>query len=329
MITPARSMSSNGIKTSSSHERPGHGCSRVHRPQMMEFLAALAGVRPIGLVHRPVPAAIQKPDSFVSADLLDRDGLHAAMVRVMPDAVIHLAGLTQGTPDALHATNVTGTQNLLDAALLANPDCRILVVSSSAVYGYAGESPIPETAPLRPVGDYGRSKVAQEEIAHEFAGSDAAVAITRPFNLAGPFQPETFVCGRIVQQVIAIEQGRRKALELRETISCRDLIDVRDVVRGYWALVSRADFSGDCAGKAFNLGSGNAYPIARIITLIEEISGESYPVRVPEVPPPIPVPSQRSDNSRILALTGWRPEYSLKETLRDMLAAARSMAVHR
>lgn len=297
--------------------------------QMMGFLAAQAGVQLVGLVHRPVPAAVQKPDSFVSADLLDRDGLHAAVARVMPDAVIHLAGLTQGTPDALHATNVTGTKNLLDAALSTNPDCRILVVSSSAVYGYAGESPIPETAPLSPAGDYGRSKVAQEAVAHEYAGMDAAVAIARPFNLAGPFQPETFVCGRIVNQVIAIEQGKMTALELRETISCRDLIDVRDVVRGYWALVSHPDFSGDCTGRAFNLGSGNAYPIARIITLIEEITGESYPVMVPEVPPPVPVPSQRSDNSRILALTGWRPEYSLKETLRDMLAAARGMAVHR
>jgi len=297
--------------------------------QMMEFLGAQAGVRPIGLVHRPTPASVQKTDSFVIADLLDHDGLHTTVARVMPDTVIHLAGLTQGTPDALHATNVTGTKNLLDAALLANPDCRILVVSSSAVYGYAGESPIPETAPLSPAGDYGRSKVAQEAIAHEYAGRDAAVAIARPFNLAGPFQPETFVCGRIVNQVIAIEQGRRKALELRETISCRDLIDVRDVVRGYWALVSHADFTGDCAGKAFNLGSGNAYPIAHTITLIEEITGESYPVRVPETPPSIPVPSQRSDNSTIMALTGWRPEYSLKETLRDMLAAARGMAVHR
>lgn len=297
--------------------------------QMMEFLGAQAGVRPIGLVHRPVPAAVQKPDSLVVADLLDRDGLHAAVARVMPDAVIHLAGLTQGAPDALHATNVTGTQNLLDAALFANPDCRILVVSSSAVYGYAGESPIPETAPLRPAGDYGRSKVAQEEIAHEYAGRDAAVAIARAFNLAGPFQPETFVCGRIVSQIMEIEQGRRTALELRETVSSRDLIDVRDVVRGYWALVSRPDFFGDCAGEAFNLGSGNAYPIARIITLMEEITGESYPVMVPEVPPPVPVPTQRSDNSRIMALTGWQPEISLKETLRDMHAAARSMAVHR
>lgn len=297
--------------------------------QLMNFLATQAGVRPVGLVHRPVPAAAQKPDAFVIADLLDRDGLHAAVARVRPDAIIHLAGMTQGTPESLHATNVIGTKNFLDASLAANPECRILVVSSSAVYGYAGDLPIPETAPLRPVSDYGRSKVAQETVALEYAGNGTAVAIARPFNLAGPMQSDTFVCGRIVSQVIEIERKIRAALELREITSARDLIDVRDVARGYWALVSRPDFSGDCAGKAFNLGSGNAYPIARIITLIEEISGESYPVRVPEAPPPVPVPSQRSDNSRILALTGWKPEISLKETLTDMLDAARGMPTHR
>lgn len=297
--------------------------------QMMDFLASQAGHYPVGLVRRPAHPCPAGRASFITADLLDSAGLHAAIAEAMPDAAIHLAGLTSGTPEALHAANVSGTRNLLDACLAINPHCRILVVSSSAVYGYAGNQPIPESASLQPVSDYGRSKVIQEQVALEFAGRGAAVAIARPFNLAGPFLPETFVCGRIVNQVIAIERGKRSALELRETVSSRDLIDVRDVVRGYWALLSRADFSRDCAGKAFNLGSGNAYPISRIITLIEEITGESYEVRLPETPPPVPVPTQRSDNSRIAALTGWRPEYPLKETLRDMLAAERGMAAHR
>lgn len=297
--------------------------------QMLAFLSAQRGVTPVGLVHRPAPAAIQKPDSFVIADLIDRDGLKAAVAQVMPDAVIHLAGLTQGTPEALHVTNVTGTKNLLDAALFTNPDCRILVVSSSAVYGYAGESPIAETAPLFPVGDYGRSKVAQEAVSMEYAGDGAAVAIARPFNLAGPGQPDTFVCGRIVSQVVEIERKTRAALELREITSARDLIDVRDVVKGYWAMISHADFSGDCGGKVFNIGSGNAYPLSTVIALVEEITGCHFEVRLPETQPLIPVPSQKSNNSRITGLTGWVPEFSLKETLADMLAAARGMMAQR
>ena len=165
----------------------------------------------------------------------------------------------------------------------------------------------------------------QETLCLNYNNSDAAIAIARPFNLAGPGQPESFVCGRIVKQVMEIEQKTRMAIELRETLSARDLIDVRDVVRGYWALVSHPDFTGDCAKKAFNLGSGNAYPVSTIISLIEQITGNQYKVQLPDTLPSIPVPTQRSDNTRISGLTGWKPEISLKETLRDMIAAARGM----
>lgn len=288
--------------------------------RMMEFLAVQQGVVPIGLVRRETGSM---PGSFVAADLLDPDALYDAAAKIRPDAVIHLAGLTRGTPDALHATNVTGTKNLLDAAVSANPDCRILVVSSSAVYGYAGDLPIPETAPLQPVSDYGISKVAQETLSLHYDNRDASIAVARPFNLAGPGQPESFVCGRIVKQVVEIERQNRAAIELHEIVSARDLIDVRDVVRGYWALVSHPDFTGDCSGTAYNLGSGNAYRLSAIIALVEEITGEHYEIRVPETPPTIPVPTQRSDNARITSLTGWKPEISLKETLRAMLDAGR------
>jgi len=291
--------------------------------RMMEYLSAPGAPEPVGLVKR-LPLGQEGDGSFIAADLLDQDSLKAAVSATCPDAVIHLAGLTQGTAEALAAANVTGTKNLLNAAVAANPSCRILVVSSSAVYGYAGDSPIPETAPLRPVGDYGKSKVAQEDLCRQFDMGDSAVAVVRPFNLAGPGQPDSFVCGRIVRQVNEIHDGKRDTLELREIVSSRDLVDVRDVVRGYWALVSRPDYRRDCSGKAFNLGSGMAYRVSAVIALVEEITGERYEVRLPEKPPAIPVPTQRSDNSRITSLTGWRPEIPLKETLRDMLDAARA-----
>jgi GDP-4-dehydro-6-deoxy-D-mannose reductase len=292
---------------------------------MMEFLSHQQGVDPVGLVRSRSSSLILHPRvRYETSDLLDNNHISEKISSVRPDAILHLAGLTHGSPDDLLATNVTGTNNLLEAGVTANPACRILVISSSAVYGYVGEDPIAESAPLKPLSDYGRSKVAQESLALAYGNTmDAAIAVARPFNLAGPGQPDTFVCGRIIDQVIAIERGTRAGLELLEIQSSRDLTDVRDIVRGYWALVSHPNFGGDCAGKAFNLGSGNAYPISLIISLIEEITGDKYPVQLPKTPQPVPVPSQRSDNSRIAALTGWRPEYPLKETLRDMLAAAR------
>jgi GDP-4-dehydro-6-deoxy-D-mannose reductase len=166
--------------------------------------------------------------------------------------------------------------------------------------------------------------MAQEAIAlmhHTLNGTH--VSIARPFNLTGPGQPESFICGKLVRQVADIEQQKKTALDLLETSSSRDLIDVRDVVRGYWAIISYPVFSGKCSGRAFNLGSGSAYPVSAIIRKLEEITDQHYPVNLPaEILQPS-IPSQKSDNAQITSLTGWKPEISLVETLRDMLTAAR------
>jgi GDP-4-dehydro-6-deoxy-D-mannose reductase len=303
------------------------GASGFTGTRMMQFLLEQEGVTVTGLVRTaPAPAPDTKSRiSYACTDLLDRNRLISTVARVSPDAIIHLGGLTRGPLDALLLANVTGTKNLLDAGYAANPECRMLIVSSSAVYGYAGTAPIAESMQLQPLSEYGISKLAQDTYSLMFHTlNDAPVCVTRPFNLAGPGQPESFICGRIVKQVIEIGQQKRAALELLETISSRDLIDVRDVVRGYWALVSHPDFTSDCAGKAFNLGSGTATPLSVIIALIEEITGRHYEVEYPGTRPRIPILSQQSDNTRITGLTGWRPGISLKETLSDMLAAVQN-----
>jgi nucleoside-diphosphate-sugar epimerase len=294
--------------------------------RMMQFLSQQEGVAAIGLV-RNAPTLPQENSpriSYVVADLLNHDYLFKTVVGVCPDAIIHIGGLTHGTLEAMLQANVVGTKNILDAGHTANPDCRILVISSSAVYGYPGTAPISESTPLHPLSEYGISKMAQDALAlmyHEL--NDACVSVARPFNLAGPGQPESFICGRIIKQATEIEQQKKPGLELLEITSSRDLIDVRDVVRGYWALINHPDFSEDCAGKAFNIGSGNAYLISEIITLTEEITGRHFEVKLPQQLPKVTLPTQQSDNTQITNLTGWRPEISLKETLRDMLAASR------
>ena len=301
------------------------GASGFTGRYMMEFLSLQMGVEPIGLVRSDPPAPLLFPRaSWETADLLDRDRLCEKISAVCPDAIIHLAGLTHGTPDALLTTNVTGTRNLLDAGVAANPDCRILVVSSSAVYGYAGNDPIPESAPLKPLSDYGISKMEQDTLSLRYNEREGAtIAVARPFNLAGPGQSGAFICGRIIDQVVAIEKERRTELELLETQSSRDFIDVRDVVNGYFALVSHPEFSQDCSGRAFNLGSGKACTVSELISTIEKITGARYGIRLPATPPPVSLPTQQSDNTRITATTGWKPQIPIEDTLRDMLKAAR------
>jgi GDP-4-dehydro-6-deoxy-D-mannose reductase len=301
---------------------------------MMQYLSQHEGVSVTGLVRKAAPVISKLENipriSYTIADLLNRKSLMSVVAEIHPDTIIHLGGLTHGSLDDLLSANVAGTKNILDAGYTTNPDCRILVVSSSAVYGYPGTNPITEATPLQPLSEYGISKKKQETYAfmfHELTGAHLCVA--RPFNLAGPGQSESFICGKIVNQIHEINLQKKKALELREITSSRDLIDVRDVIRGYWALISHSEFSRDCSGQVFNLGSGNAYTISKIIALLEEITGRSYEVKLPPDPPEVPIPTQQSDNTRITTLTRWKPEIPLKDTLRDMLAAAVNSGIER
>jgi len=301
----------------------GSGFSGV---PMIEFLSAQRDIR-LTCFGRKTPAQFSRTQniSWVKGDILVPDKMADAISAVNPDAVIHLAGLNHGSLQEMQRTNVTGTQNILDATLKINPDCRFLVISSSAVYGYAGNTPIPETSTLQPLSEYGISKAAQDSLCQTYYKiKKCQVAVARPFNLVGPCQPASFVCGRIIQQVIEIELGKRTYLDLFEIQSCRDFIDVRDAVKAYGMLISHVKFKDDCAGKTFNIGSGKAYAIATVIDLLQEITGVKYPLHLPASSPPIIIPSQMSDNSNIHHITGWSPRISLKESLSDMLDAARN-----
>jgi len=294
---------------------------------LVRHLANVGGQALVGMAgnRRPVPLQ-QDGVAFVRCDLLDAAWVRDMVLSIRPDRVIHLAGLNRGTPEELNQVNVTGTNNLLEAAYRADQVCRILVISSSAVYGFAGRKPIGEDTRLQPASAYGTSKAAMEQAALAFhASTGARIAIARPFNLTGPGQPDSFLCGQIVRQAVEIERGTRKKLDLLETSSHRDFIDVRDAVRAYWSLISHPDFERVCIGKAFNIGSGTTHAVSDVISLVEEITGRTYVVDMPEDPPIIPVPFQRADISRIRSITGWRPEISLKESLMDMIETARKV----
>jgi GDP-4-dehydro-6-deoxy-D-mannose reductase len=301
------------------------GASGFTGSALIRLLLPDKDIQITGITRETKPRSPQEPGvTWVTADLLDRDRLIGLVSSARPDALIHLAGLNHGAPADLFAANICGTQNILEAAARVNPECRILVTSSSAVYGYQGAAPIPEENPLRPLTEYGAAKAGLELLAQmHHRAKGCRVAITRPFNLVGPGQTGAFICGKIVRQVREIEQEKRDALELFETQSSRDFIDVRDVVRAYRALILHPRFTEECAGNIFNIGSGRACPLTRVIANLENITGRKLPVRLPTGPVHISIPSQQSDNSRIGQLTGWTPQISMEQTLRDMLEVER------
>jgi GDP-4-dehydro-6-deoxy-D-mannose reductase len=288
---------------------------------MVRQILSLEGDREVfGIYRKNLP---ESSDRFtpMKLDLTNREKTLAMMREAEPGMVIHLAGQNHGTLEELLAGNVIATRNLLEAACALRDPVRVLVTGSSAEYGYAGNDPIPESSPLRPVGPYGISKVAAELLALSYSAvRHLPVAVVRPFNLVGPGQSDAYVCGRIVRQVAEIEEGEREEISLADLSSRRDFIDVRDMALACWTLINLPEFSDRCAGKAFNIGSGKDHSVADILEIVRRNTGRRYSVLLPEQERPIPVPTQKSDNSLITATCGWRPAIPLIQSLRDMLA---------
>jgi len=282
------------------------------------------GVEVTCQAHHTIPEPVAGV-TVLRADLSDQGETDQLVRRASPDAVAHLAGRNRGSLGELLEANVVATGHLLESLRSLAPGARVVVAGSSAEYGASPLDPIPESAPLLPVGNYGVAKAAQDLLARAaFRVHGLPVAVARPFNLIGPGQAPAFVCGSIVSQVAAIERGEGDRLSLAETGSRRDFVDARDVAAALSLLLLHPEFSGRCAGHAFNIGSGRSHSVAEVLMHLERITGRSYRVDLPETPPMVAVPSQRSDNRFLMETTGWCPSFTLAQSLRDMLAAARS-----
>jgi len=297
------------------------GASGFTGHHLIKHLLSVIEVSPqIWGICRSKPQLSHSGCTYVMADLSQKDQIDTVIKQVSPEAIIHLAGLNRGTLTELFHANVINTEYFLQAARKYVPDAHIIVVGSSAEYGYVGNSPIREDAPLHPVNPYGISKVAEDLLALQYySAHDLSVAIVRPFNLIGPGQPESFVCGRLTRQAAEIQNGTRKAFDLGGGDARRDFIDIRDVVDAYWRLLSHENFEKKVAGCAFNIGSGKSYSISEVIQAISVIIGRSYPVHMPASSTRELVPVQIADNTLIKKEIGWKPLIPISLSLKEMI----------
>jgi len=292
---------------------------------MMEYLEGQKNLELFCLSRKDFQET-RKETTWISCDLRDEVEVDRVIHDIVPDRIIHLAGLNSGPMKELIETNIIGTDNLLNAIHSFHEQCRTLVIGSSAEYGFSKDKPIKEDTFLNPVGAYGVSKVAQDLLARSYFHRDGIqVAVARPFNLIGPGQGSSYVCGRIISQVVEIENKMRKTIDLHEIKSSRDFLDVRDAVKAYWSILDHDLFSDICAGNAINVGSGKSYSIAQVLEIIWKILGKKFPVALSKRPEKILVPYQQSDNSFITSAIGWIPKIELEESLKDMLITQRTL----
>ncbi len=257
------------------------------------------------------------PQRCLRLDLRDAAAVRECVQRSLPTHVIHLAGLIGAAPLADHlAVNVVGTANLYDALADLAPDARVVQVSTAAVYGPVTERDLPmrEDLPLRPITPYALSKAAQEHLAAAAALTrDLHVVIARCFNLLGPGQPESIVPMTFIRQLREVAEGRGDRLQVGNTASRRDFVDIRDVAAALDALLEHGE-----SGAAYNVASGTDVSIQEIIDAIVRLAALDVPVeRTEQRVRRWDVPRVRADVGRLHAL-GWRPTITLEQSLRDM-----------
>jgi GDP-4-dehydro-6-deoxy-D-mannose reductase len=210
--------------------------------------------------------------------------------------------------------------NLLEGLRGLKMSPRFLVVGSSEEYGMVGEDelPIKETNPLRPLSPYAVSKVAQDLMGYQYWKSyGLPIVRSRAFNHEGPRRGDVFVTSNFARQVAEIEAGQRDpVIYIGDLTPRRDYSDVRDIVRGYWALVERGE-----PGEVYNLCSGKTWAIQRVLDFLLEqsqvkgISVQTDPARLR----PSDVMVLEGDPSKIEKATGWKVEIPFERTLKDLL----------
>lgn len=252
-----------------------------------------------------------------TGDVRDFDSVYDAMKDV--DVVFHLAALigipySYISPLAYIKTNTEGTYNVLEAGRKLNLK-RIIITSTSEIYGTAQYVPIDEKHPYNPQSPYAASKAAADHLALSYYRSfGTPVTIIRPFNTYGPRQSARAVIPTIISQILA----GKKQIKLGNLSPTRDLNYVKDIANGFITVGLHENTVGD----VYNLGTGQEISIGdlaeKIIELTEkevEIIEDTQRIR----PEKSEVERLLSNAEKAKKTTGWEPKYMLEEGLKETI----------
>lgn len=253
-----------------------------------------------------------------AGDIRDPNGVREAMKDV--DTVYHLAALiaipfSYHSPDSYVDTNIKGTLNVLQAAKNLGTG-RVLVTSTSEVYGTAQYVPIDEKHPYQGQSPYSATKIGADRLAESFYRSfELPVSIVRPFNTYGPRQSARAVIPTIITQLLS----GYKEIKLGSLTPTRDYTFVKDTVRGFVSIANCKE----AIGQEINIASQFEVSIGDLANeLIRQINPDAEIVCDAERIRPEKSEVNRlfGCNEKIQRLTGWKPEYSLADGLKETIA---------
>lgn len=263
------------------------------------------------------PKEIKDEIEIFTGDIRDPNGIKSAMEDC--NIVFHLAALigipfSYHSPDSYIDTNIKGTLNVLQAARQLKTE-RILVTSTSEVYGTAQYVPIDENHPYQGQSPYSATKIGADRIAESFYRSfNLPVTIVRPFNTYGPRQSARAVIPTIIIQL----NNNFKKIKLGNLSPTRDFVYVKDVVNGFIEIAK----SDKTIGEEINIATQSeisiedlAKEIIKQINPKAEIVCDKKRVR----PEKSEVERLYGSNEKIKILTNWQPKYSLSKGLKETI----------
>ena len=248
-----------------------------------------------------------------------RDSAYVKHISKGIDVIFHLAALiaipySYVAPESYVDTNIKGTLNVCQAALDNNIE-KVIVTSTSEVYGTARYVPIDEKHPKQPQSPYSATKIGADAIAKSFNNAfDLPVVIARPFNTYGPRQSARAVIPTIIIQIAA----GKKQIMLGDTTPTRDFNYVKDTCSGFVALAN----CDQAVGEEINIGSNYEISIGDTLSLIKNIMNSDVEFITDKErirPKNSEVNRLWCDNSKIRKLTDFKPEYSIERGLKETI----------
>lgn len=268
-----------------------------------------------------LPRQVQEQLTVIPGDVRDPNGVRRALQG--QEAVFHLAALiaipfSYHSPDSYVDTNIKGTLNVLQAARELGTE-RVLVTSTSEVYGTARYVPIDENHPFQGQSPYSATKIGADRLAESFWRSfGLPVTIVRPFNTYGPRQSARAVIPTIITQLLA---GQTE-IKLGSLTPTRDFNFVKDTVSGFIEICK----SDKTVGEEINIATGQEISVGALAEeIIRQLNPAAHIVCDEQRLRPTASEVERllGSNEKIQALTAWRPRYTLEQGIAETIAFLR------
>jgi len=260
---------------------------------------------------------VQQEIEIFSGDIRDSYGVKKSMEDC--DMVFHLAALiaipySYYSPETYIETNIKGTLNVLQAARELSIE-KILVTSTSEIYGTALYVPIDEKHPKQGQSPYSATKIGADALAESFYRSfNLPVTIVRPFNTYGPRQSARAVIPNIIVQLL----NNKKEIRLGSLFPTRDLVFVKDTVNGFIEIAK----SDALTGEEVNIATGKEISVGDLAEKIISIVGADATIVTEQQrlrPEKSEVERLLGANEKILQRTNWKQQYSIDQGLKQTI----------